>query len=131
MLMAYNSPVGYERLDIITLPEPLYEGKHSVASALRQRRSVRTYTNALITVADVLQLVWAAQGVIHADGLRTAPSDGALYPLTVSLVVGNVQALSQGIYKYQPPRHDRVQVIEGDKRAELSAAALEQSWLYK
>jgi hypothetical protein len=100
MLMAYESPAGYERLDIITRPEPPYDSKHSVESALRQRRSVRTYTNAPITVAEVSQLVWAGQGVTHADGLRTAPSAGALYPLTVYLVVGSVQTLSTGIYKY-------------------------------
>jgi SagB-type dehydrogenase family enzyme len=61
--------------------------------------------------------------------LRTAPSAGALYPLTVSLVVGNVSRLSQGIYTYQPQKHALVRVIEGDKRAELSAAALDQSWV--
>jgi SagB-type dehydrogenase family enzyme len=49
----------------------------------------------------------------------------------VSLVVGNVQTLSQGIYTYQPHKHELVRVIEGDKRAELSAAALEQSWVQK
>jgi SagB-type dehydrogenase family enzyme len=30
---------------------------------------------------------------------------------------------------YQPQKHELVRVIEGDKRAELSAAALEQSWV--
>jgi SagB-type dehydrogenase family enzyme len=129
ILMAYESPTGYERPDIITLPEPQYDGKRSVESDLRQRRSTRAYTGAPLTLAEVSQLLWAAQGITSADGLRTAPSAGALYPLTVSLVVGNVQTLSKGVYKYQPLRHELVRVIEGDKRAELSAAAIEQSWV--
>jgi SagB-type dehydrogenase family enzyme len=61
--------------------------------------------------------------------LRTAPSAGALYPLAVSLVVGNAHTLSQGIYTYQAQKHELVRVVDGDKRAELSAAALEQRWV--
>jgi SagB-type dehydrogenase family enzyme len=129
MIMAYASPSGYERANIVPLPQPHYEGKLSVESALRQRRSVRAYTDAPLTLAEVSQLLWAAQGLTHADGLRTAPSAGALYPLTVSLVVGNVHTLSQGLYTYQPHKHELVRVIEGDTRAELAAAALEQRWV--
>jgi len=129
MIMAHTSPSGYQRADIVPLPQPHYDGKVSVESALCQRRSVRAYTEAPLTIDEVAQLVWAAQGITHADGLRTAPSAGALYPLRVSLVVGNVQTLSQGIYTYRPDKHELVRVIEGDKRAELSAAALEQSWV--
>lgn len=129
MIMAHASPSGYERADIVPLPQPHSDGKRSVESALRQRRSVRTYSGAPLTMAEVSQLVWAAQGITHADGLRTAPSAGALYPLTAYLVVGNVHTLAKGIYEYQPQRHALVRVSEGDKRAELSAAALEQSWM--
>lgn len=127
--MAPQSAAEGDRLHLITLPEPHYEGERSIESVLHRRRSVRTFTDAPLTVAEVSQLLWAAQGVTHADGLRTAPSAGALYPLTVYLVVGNVQALSQGIYTYQPQKHALLRVIVGDKRAELSAAALEQSWV--
>jgi SagB-type dehydrogenase family enzyme len=129
MIMAHASPSGYERADIVPLPQPHYEGKLSVESALHQRKSVRAYTDAPLTIAEVSQLLWAAQGITHADGLRTAPSAGALYLLTVYLVVANVQMLSQGIYTYQRQKHKLVRVIEGNKRAELSAAALEQSWV--
>lgn len=127
--MTHESPTGYTRLDLIPLPAPHDDGRCSVESALRQRRSVRTYTEAPLTMAEVSQLVWAAQGITHADGLRTAPSAGALYPLMVSLVVGSVHTLSPGIYTYQPRSHGLVRVADGDNRAELSAAALEQSWM--
>jgi len=76
--------------DIVPLPQPHIDGKLSVESALRQRMSVRAYTEAPLTIAEVSQLVWAVQGISHADGLRIAPSAGALYPLTVSLVVVQV-----------------------------------------
>ncbi len=127
--MTSQSAAEGDRLHLITLPEPHYEGQRSIESVLHRRRSVRSFTDAPLTMAEVSQLVWAAQAITHADGLRTAPSAGALYPLTVYLVVGNVQALSQGIYTYQPQKHALLRVIAGDKRAELSAAALEQSWV--
>ena len=50
--MVHESPTGCERLDIITLPEPQYDGQRSVESALRHRRSVQTYTDAPLTVAE-------------------------------------------------------------------------------
>ncbi|MCK7513248.1 MAG: hypothetical protein MZV70_60605 [Desulfobacterales bacterium] len=40
------------------------------------------------TVDDLTQLLWAAQGITHAQGYRTAPSAGALYPLELYAVVG-------------------------------------------
>ena len=59
--------------------------------------------------------------------MRTSPSAGALYPLEVYLVAGQVQELPKGIYKDRPHGHELVMVGEGDKRSDLSAAALGQS----
>jgi SagB-type dehydrogenase family enzyme len=129
MHMTHDTPASGARLDLITLPAPHDDGPCSVERALHQRRSVRTYTDAPLALAEVSQLVWAAQGVTHAEGGRTAPSAGALYPLTVSLVVGHVHSLATGIYRYHPQHHVLGRVRDGDPRAELAAAALEQSWL--
>jgi len=65
----------------VKLPEPVSDGKRSLESALNERRSVRDYTAASLILAELAQLLWAAQGVTSPDGLRTAPSAGALYPL--------------------------------------------------
>ncbi len=62
-------------------------------------------------------------------GGRTAPSAGALYPLEVYLVVGNVEKLVLGVYKYKPEGHELVKVNEGDSREELAMAALGQNWV--
>jgi len=40
-----------------------------------------------------------------------------------------VKDLPNGIYKYKPYMHELVKVAEGDKRSELSIAALEQDWV--
>jgi SagB-type dehydrogenase family enzyme len=61
--------------------------------------------------------------------LRTAPSAGALFPLEIYIVAGNVTGLAKGIYKYRPHVHELVKVAGQDVRKELSRAALEQESL--
>lgn len=103
------------------------EGSLPVEAALAQRRSVRDYRPDPLALAEVGQLLWAAQGVTGADGRkRTAPSAGALYPLEVYLVAGRVEGLPAGIYHYLPGEHALQPVARGDIRALLSEAALDQ-----
>lgn len=122
-----SSPSVAEEQTVIKLPEPAYDGKVSVETALRTRRSVRSYTNGSLSLSEVSQLLWAAQGITRRNDMRTSPSAGALYPLEVYLVAGKVQELPKGIYKYRPHGHELVMVGEGDKRSDLCAAALGQS----
>lgn len=111
----------------IRLPEPELRGKVSVEEALQQRRSVRRYKDKPLTLAEVSQLLWAAQGITNENGgRRTAPSAGALYPLEVYLVAGNVTGLAAGVYRYSPRDHELVKLADGDRRAQLSKAALGQ-----
>jgi nitroreductase len=67
--------------EIVRLPPPRFEGPISIEQALLSRRSVRTFSRDPLTVDDLTQLLWAAQGITHSQGYRTAPSAGALYPL--------------------------------------------------
>jgi SagB-type dehydrogenase family enzyme len=118
-----------ESKDVIKLPDPKYSSSTSVEKALRERRSVREYKNLPLMLSEVSQLLWAAQGITHPQGFRTAPSAGALYPLEVYLVAGNVNNLPAGVYKYRPRVHELMRIAKGDKRSELSASALGQPWV--
>ncbi len=111
----------------IELPEPKYDSQVSVEETLRSRRSVREYKDKSLTLDEISQLLWAAQGITGPFGFRTAPSAGALYPLEIYVVAGNVNNLPKGVYKYKPESHTLVSVVKGDKRAELCAAGLGQS----
>lgn len=115
----------------IDLPSPKFESGVSVEEALTRRRSLRQFAEAPLTLAEAGQLLWAAQGVTHSAGYRTAPSAGALYPLELFLVAGAVTDLPPGVYRYLPREHDLVRVREGDRRAELTAGALGQGMLRK
>lgn len=114
---------------ILALPAPRSEGAMSLEQALRQRRSVRDLSAKAVTLADVGQLLWAAQGLTHPRGLRTAPSAGATYPLEIDLVAGQVSGLAAGVYRYLPDQHALTAVAATDVRSELSAAAHDQAWL--
>lgn len=78
------------------LPSKL-NGGLSVEQALRKRRSVRRYGGGSLPLGEVSQLLWAAQGITSVEGFRTALSAGALYPLEVYLVAGDVTGLTEGI----------------------------------
>jgi len=113
----------------IELPPARTEGRMAVERALQLRRSLRNYSRAAVTLAEMAQLLWAAQGVTGRGGYRTAPSAGALYPLETFVCAGRVDTLPAGVYKYRPDRHDLIRLAEGDLRRELASAALGQAWI--
>ncbi len=111
----------------IVLPEPEATGGMPIEEALSRRRSVRSYKDEPITLKQVSQLLWAAQGRTSRDGFRTAPSAGALYPLEVYLVAGDVDSLADGVYHYQVEEHALRKINDCDQRRNLSACALSQN----
>lgn len=110
----------------VALPAPRLAGEQSLETVLGKRRSVREYSDAPLSLAEVSQLLWAAQGVTASDGGRTAPSAGALYPLELYVVAGNVASLDAGVYHYRPQGHTLTRHSEGDMRSALAKAALRQ-----
>ena len=115
--------------EIIKLPDPEKKGILSVEEALYKRRSVRKYKKGYLNLKDISQILWAAQGITDKRGYRTAPSAGALYPFYVYLIVGDVENLKKGIYRYIPEKHSLNKILDGDKRRELSKAALNQRFI--
>ena len=114
---------------VVALPTPVLEGTVALERALSQRRSTRQLPPDTLTISQVGQLLWAAQGMNRPGRGRTAPSAGATYPLDAYLVAGAVAELPAGIYRYRPARHDLVRVDTGDRRAALAEAALRQTWI--
>lgn len=113
----------------VRLPVPAIDGGMSLEKTLSARRSVRSFKNESLTLDEVSRLLWAAQGVTHPRGFRTAPSAGALYPLEVVLAAGNVDGLASGVYRYRPDHHDLLMIGRSDIRDELHRAALHQTFV--
>ncbi len=112
----------------IPLPSPEARSELSVEQAMAKRRSVRDFTGQALGIGSVGQLLWAAQGVTSSSGGRTAPSAGALYPLEVYIVAGDLAGLDPGVYRYRPGDHNLSLQEPGDVRVGLARAA-RQAWI--
>jgi len=113
----------------IKLPEPRHQGTMSVEAALAARQSVRALSRDSIPLADVGQLLWAAQGVNRPNGHRTAPSAMAAYPLELYLVASRVSGLPGGVYHYGVVGHVLDPVLNGDRLREFVDGASHQAWV--
>jgi SagB-type dehydrogenase family enzyme len=111
------------------LPQPRLKSNVSLEEVLNSRRSIRSYKKEPLTLDEVSQLLWAAQGKTVGWGGRTAPSAGAIYPLTIYLVAGEVKDLSKGVYRYLPDSHELEKVSGQDPRKELAQAAWNQEYI--
>jgi SagB-type dehydrogenase family enzyme len=108
-------------INTIPLPQPDLFGGMPLEEALSNRRSTRGFQDTPLTDAHIGQLLWAAQGITHPSGLRTAPSAGALYPLEI------YAATQDGLFHYRPHTHSLEKLLEHDPRPALYQAALRQN----
>jgi SagB-type dehydrogenase family enzyme len=114
----------------VLLPPPRIDGDLSLEQAIAGRRSERDYADEPLSLSDVGQLLWAAQGITGAEGVgRAAPSAGGLYPLEVRVVAERVEGLSPGAYHYAPDRHELALTGGGSRREALAEAGLSQEAL--
>jgi SagB-type dehydrogenase family enzyme len=117
-----EAPTG----QITELPQPVVDGDLSLESALAQRRSVRAFAPDPLSLEELGQLLWAAQGITAEWGGRTAPSAGGRYPIELHVAVSAVRGLDPGAYRYRPADHSLERTAGRDLRDDLVRAALDQ-----
>lgn len=111
---------------IIELPKPVMNDNFSLDKALMERRSVRDYTAQQLSVQQISQLLWAADGISEPKRkLRTAPSAHAAYPLNLYLVKHD------GVWQYDALTHSVKELIDGDMRKHLQKACMGQKQVAK
>ncbi len=109
--------------EIITLPKPNQDGSISLEQAITTRRSRRDFLPQSLTLEQISQLTWAAQGQDTHSHYRTAPSAGATYPLELFIVT------SDGLFHYLPAKHSLEKLAGQDLRAALASAAWGQGFV--
>ncbi len=114
----------------VSLPTPAKEGTTSVEAALAARRSVRAFSSEPLALAEVGQLLWAAQGVTGPEGRRTAPSARRFSPLEIAVVAQNVEGLAKGAYRYVPARHALEPLAPAKEGERLLARATDQAQVH-
>ncbi len=108
---------------LITLPKPKQDGTISLEKAIAVRRSQRDFLPQSLTLEQIGQLAWAAQGQEAGGRYRTSPSAGATYPLELFVV------FKEGLYHYLPAKHSLEKLTEQDLRAKLASAAWGQGFI--
>ncbi len=104
----------------VALPAPDRVGTMPLDEAIFRRRSQRAFRSTPLPLALIGQLLWAGQGITSADGKRTAPSAGGLYPIELYV------ATDHELMHYLPAGH-RVEMRGTlDRRRALLDAALGQ-----
>jgi len=121
-----------EVISVVSLPKAEITTNVSVEVAIQNRRSIRHYTTEPLSLQDISQLMWAAQGITDQQTkFRTVPSGGHTYPLEVYILIGRegVTGLNEGVYHYNPFNNTLEQILRTDVRSELSQAANGQPWV--
>ena len=102
--------------NLISLPFPNKTSRVSVEQALNNRRTYTSFQDEPLSLANLSQLLWSAQGVTVSWGGRTVPSSKSAFPLTVYAIPNQVIDLDQGLYKYLPgdlqPAHQLSQLYK-------------------
>ncbi len=110
--------MGQKGENTVKLPKPNLKGTMSLEECIQNRRSKRSFSPQPLSLDQVSQLLWSAQGITdEKKGLRAAPSAGALYPLELYVVK------QDGLYHYKPEGHEMERLGTGDLRKPLSEAA--------
>lgn len=116
----------------VKLPSPKLEGTVSVEQAIKSRRTVRRFSNKPLTLAQLSQLVWAAQGITDDAHRfkRAAPSAGALYPLEIYVCCGDksVNGVKAGVWLYKASRHTLYAQSPKDVRKTIAQFSYNQMW---
>jgi len=118
----------------IYLPSPRRKGDMSLEEAITRRRSIRHFTPESISLSQLSQILWTAQGVTDTSlKYRAVPSAGATYPLEILVACGKktVAELDEGVYHYNIDNHSLTVHYKGDVRLELAEAALGEKLIYE
>jgi len=97
---------------VIKLPDPQLEKGKPLMQALRDRQSIRSYSPREISLQEMANLLWAANGINRKEsGRRTAPT--AQNRQEIEVYVSN----KEGLYRYDARQHALLVIHNRDIRA--------------
>lgn len=119
----------FEAEDVVELPAIGSPPTMAVATAISQRRSLRSFAGRALSAEELAWLVYAATGITRANGFRTAPSAGALYPIETYLAVDRVDGIDAGLYHVDVRGQALHPVRTGSVAGDVMLAGLGQGFL--
>ena len=110
-VLLFASAMSAQSLKEIPLSVPNKTRGINVMKAFDNRHSDREFANKDLSIQDISDLLWAANGINRpADGKRTAPS--ALNKQDIDIYV----FMKDGVYLYDAHKHSLKPIAEGDHR---------------
>ncbi len=106
-----TSPMVLSTFDTIKLSAPDTLGGKPLMQVIAHRKSDRQFVDRNLSLKHLSEIMWVANGVNRTNGKRTVPSAMGLYPLQTYAVLPN------GIYFYNPQKHQLEPVVKGDFRS--------------
>jgi len=119
---------------LIDLPNPaeIHLGEMDLRQAIEQRRSLRRYAEAPLSLEELSYLLWLTQGIKKEDKKRhvvwrTVPSAGCRHPFETYLSINRVEGLAPGLYRYAAMENKLVALqMDSTFNAKLTEACLGQ-----
>ncbi|MDR2084305.1 MAG: SagB/ThcOx family dehydrogenase [Bacteroidales bacterium] len=106
-----TEPMELTKFENIKLLAPNIESGDALMKCMQARKSYREFAEKNLSLKHLSEVLWVANGLNRpAEHRRTVPSALALYPLDTYVI------LSNGIYFYNPEKHELEAIIEGDFR---------------
>ncbi|MHC1566875.1 MAG: SagB/ThcOx family dehydrogenase [Candidatus Syntropharchaeia archaeon] len=100
----------------VALPSPEIKGE--LEKAIETRKSRRSFIDRPLKPVQLSKILWAA---------KSTPSAGATYPLEIYVLVGRVEGIDTGFYRYTGREIELVS--DKDLRIPLARACLEQMFI--
>jgi len=108
--LAGMAGTAYAKPETIKLNEPDRGKGMPLMQALANRKSERNLAAGKLTVQQLSELLWAANGVNRPDGKRTAPAAMNIQAVDIYVV------LEEGVYLWDPAKNELQGVAAGDHR---------------
>lgn len=128
---------GYNKDKLIKLKkfEELKIKEKSFSEIIVSRRSVRKYSDKVMTLDELSYLVYTNNGITAQTNnkyLRSSPSGGNRQTIETYLIVQNIEGLAKGLYRYIPLENAIIFEKDIENIEDVaSTASRDQKWMKK
>jgi nitroreductase len=119
-MLLFTTIIQAQELKPVKLNAPNKDKGSSVMKALDERRSVREFSTERLSIQDLSDLLWAANGINRTDGRRTAATARNNQDIDVYVI------MEEGAYLYDAKANELKPVATGDFRGLVADA---QTWV--
>jgi hypothetical protein len=111
LVVVYSSASHGADLSPIQLPSPQMEGGKPLMQVLKDRMTIRTFSEEKLPMQILSNLLWAAFGINRPDGRRTAPSAKNWQEIDIYV------ATPDGLFLWDPQKNLLNPILAKDVRA--------------